>query len=84
MEYISVGDLKSDFSNLLNEIQDSGKKYIIEYGKKHKKVAMIISYDSKLEKRADRSFGLLDGQYRVPDNFNEESKDIGDMFYGSN
>ena len=43
MEYISVGDLKSDFSNLLNEIQDSGKKYIIEYGKKHKKVAMIIS-----------------------------------------
>ncbi|HIP60943.1 MAG TPA: type II toxin-antitoxin system Phd/YefM family antitoxin, partial [Sulfurovum sp.] len=75
MEYISVGDLKSDFSNILNEIQVSGKKYIIEYGKKHKKVAMIIPYDRKLEERADRVFGLLDGQYRVPDNFNEESKE---------
>ena len=43
MEYIRVGDSKFNFSNLLNEIQDCGKKYIIEYGKKHKKVAMIIS-----------------------------------------
>ena len=45
---------------------------------------MIISYDSKLVERADMGFLLLDGQYRAPYNFNEESKEIGDMFYGSN
>ena len=45
---------------------------------------MIIPYDRKLEERVYRSFGLLDGQYIAPDNFNEESKEIGDIFYGSN
>jgi len=83
MEYISVGELKSDFSNIIHEVQDSGKRYVIEYGKKHKKVAMIIPYDESLEDKKERVFGLLDGQYRVPDHLDEESLEINAMFYGA-
>ena len=71
MDSIGVGKLKSDFSNILLEIQDSGKKYIIEYGKKHKKVAMIIPYDKRLEEQENRTFGLLrdKGSFNLHDDF---------------
>ncbi len=71
MDSIGVGELKSDFSNILREIQESGKKYIIEYGKRHKKVAMIIPYDKKLEEQENRTFGLLQGigSFKLHDDF---------------
>ena len=62
MKAIQVGQLKADFSKILQNIQKSGEKYIIEYGKKHKKVAMIIPYDKRLEESSERTFGLLEGK----------------------
>ena len=57
MQSIQVGQLKSDFSNILQMVQQEGETFIVEYGKSHKKVAMIIPYDPALDKKEDRVFG---------------------------
>jgi hypothetical protein len=68
---IQVGQLKSDFSSILQQIQNEGKTFVIEYGKKHKKVAMLIPYDKQLEESAQRTFGLLmdKGNFTIHDDF---------------
>lgn len=78
MDSIGVGELKSDFSNILHKIQNSGKKYIIEYGKKHKKIAMIIPYDKRLEEQENRSFGLLQGKgsFVMHDDFSMSDEEL--------
>ncbi len=48
MHAIQVGKLKSEFSSILEKIQNNGEKFVIEYGKKHKKVAILIPYDKVL------------------------------------
>ena len=71
MESIQVGQFKTDFSTILQNIQNSGESYVIEYGKKHKKVAMIIPYDKRLEDSAERTFGLLEekGSFYMKEDF---------------
>ncbi len=71
MKSISVGDLKRDFSEILNKVHSSGEKYIIEYGRKHKKVAMIIPYDEALVFKEKRNFGIAKakGSFRIHDDF---------------
>lgn len=58
MQSIQVGQLKSDFSNILHLVQEEGETFIIEYGKSHKKVAMIVPYDPYIENKEERKFGL--------------------------
>lgn len=58
MQSIQVGQLKSDFSNILHLVQEEGETFIIEYGKNHKKVAMIVPYDPYVENKEERTFGL--------------------------
>jgi len=79
MKTVQVGEFKSDFSSILDKVQNLGETFIIEYGKKHKKVAMLVPYEEKTEARV---FGQLQGKYRVPDDFDRELDDINDMFYG--
>jgi antitoxin (DNA-binding transcriptional repressor) of toxin-antitoxin stability system len=84
MHAIQVGKLKSEFSSILDKVQNDGEKYIIEYGKKHKKVAMLIPYDKSYEDKEKRTFGLLSGKIDIPDDFLEEDDQINEMFYGEN
>ncbi len=79
MKTIQVGKLKSEFSSVLESVQKDGESFIIEFGKKHKKVAMIVPYREEPQKRV---FGQLKGQFTIPDDFDEESKEINEMFYG--
>lgn len=81
MKSIQVGQLKTDFSAILKSIQDNGTKYIIEYGKKHKKVAMIIPYDKHLEKSEKRKFGLLEnkGSFAIKNDFAMSSEELLDL-----
>jgi len=52
MRSIQVGRLKSEFSNILKQVETQGESFIIEYGKKHKKIAMLVPYiDKKPHKR---------------------------------
>jgi len=81
MRTIQVGQLKSEFSSILEKVQNDGEKYIIEYGRRHKKVALIIPYDKSIEEKEKRTFGLLAGRFIVPENFNDANDEINDMFY---
>ena len=84
MHAIQVGKLKSEFSSILEKIQNDGEKFVIEYGRKHKKVAILIPYDKSYEDNGKRTFGLLSGKLIVPKNFDDEDKEITKMFYGDN
>lgn len=59
MKTIQVGKLKDDFSSILHRVQENGEKFIIEYGRNHKKIAMLIPYDQSLEHQNPRVFGTL-------------------------
>ena len=78
MQSIQVGRFKAELSSILEKIQNNGEKYVIEFGKKHKKVAMIVPY---IEEVQERNFGQLEGKLEIPDDFNEESEEINQMFY---
>lgn len=79
MQTIQVGQLKSEFSSVLERVQKEGESFIIEYGKKHKKVAMIVPY---IEEPRKRVFGQLQGTLDIPADFDEESEEINNIFYG--
>ena len=81
MQTLQVGQLKSEFSSVLERVQKDGETFIIEFGKKHKKVAMIVPYKEEPKKRV---FGQLKGTLNIPDDFDDESEEINQMFYGSN
>ncbi len=59
MESIQVGHLKTEFSAILHRVQENGETFIIEYGRNHKKVAMLIPYQASLEHNNPRTFGLM-------------------------
>ncbi|BBP44272.1 type II toxin-antitoxin system Phd/YefM family antitoxin [Thiosulfativibrio zosterae] len=71
MQSIQVGQLKAEFSSILERLQATGEGVVIEYGKQHKKVAMLIPYDSSLLDKPDRPLGLLQGKanYALSDDF---------------
>jgi len=80
MESVSVGEFKTDFSRILGEVQDKGKSYIIEYGKKHKKVARLVPYEE--EKPKKRKLGLLRQlNVTIPNDYWAEDEEINAMFY---
>jgi len=62
METIKVGELKSNFSHVLQRVQ-AGEKIIISFGKKGKKVAMLVPYQEK-KQNFQRPLGLLKGKAR--------------------
>ena len=78
MESIQVGQLKKDFSSILQQVQLSKKKFIIEYGRKHKKIAMIIPYDHSYEKKEKRKFGLYKnkGSFKINKGFEMSEKEL--------
>ena len=80
MKSIQVGQFKAELSSILDQVQNFGEKYVIEFGKKHKKVAMLVPYE---EKKKIRKFGQLEGKINIPDNFDDENGEINEMFYGS-
>ena len=57
MQSISVGELKSHFSEVLDRVR-KGEEIIISFGKKHKKVAVLLPYDHYAHKQ-ERKLGLL-------------------------
>ena len=84
MHTIQVGKLKRDFSSILDDVEKNGEEYIIEYGKKHKRVAVIVPYNGSFEQKGKRNFGQLSGKIKIPKDFDNEVEDIEDMFYGEN
>lgn len=68
MTTLTVGSLKSRFSEVLSQIEQ-GREFAVSYGRKKKKVAVIIPFE-KYQKTNVRRLGLLNGKlaYRfLPD-----------------
>ena len=76
MQSIQVGQLKSDFSKILKLVQNNGETFIIEYGKKHHKVAMLVPY--KEQKKEKRKFNLYKnkGSFKLHNNFEMTEKEL--------
>lgn len=57
MQILSVGELKSKFSEALVELR-KGREIIVSYGKKREKVAVLVPYYKYADQPA-RKLGLL-------------------------
>jgi len=59
MQTIQIAELKAKFSEILQHIQDKKEEYVIQYGRKHKKVAAIIPYETYAKNTPKIKLGLL-------------------------
>ena len=57
---LGVGEIKSHFSDILEQVK-GGEKIAVAYGKKRKKVAVIVPYD-EYRPEGRRKLGLLQGK----------------------
>jgi len=60
MKTMPVGELKAQFSEVLEMVQN-GESFGILYGKKKKPIAMIVPYQEK-DKSKERKLGILEGK----------------------
>jgi len=60
MKTMPVGELKAQFSEVLEMVQN-GESFGILYGKKKKPIAMIVPYLEQ-DKKKERKLGLLEGK----------------------
>jgi antitoxin (DNA-binding transcriptional repressor) of toxin-antitoxin stability system len=57
MKTIPVGELKTNFSTVLKEIQN-GHEIIISFGRRREKIAIIVPYENYMKKKK-RTLGSL-------------------------
>ena len=62
MKALPVGELKAQFSEVLEKVQN-GETFGILYGKKKKPIAMIVPYSDTNKK--ERKLGILEGKAEV-------------------
>ncbi|HCX96484.1 MAG: prevent-host-death protein [Spirochaetia bacterium] len=76
MKNLSVGELKNQFSEVLEKIQ-KGESFGILYGRKKKPIAMIVPYAEKT-KKSKRQIGLLEGKVdiRFADDFKMTEEEL--------
>ena len=74
MKTMAVGELKTCFSQVLEEVKH-GNKVGILYGRAKKPVAMIVPYYE--EKKTNRKIGILDGKVTMQfDNFEITTEEL--------
>ena len=78
MKTLPVGEIKAQFSEVLEKVKQ-GESFGILYGKKKKPVAMIVPYVDS-EERKERKLGILDGKVKVT--FAEDFKMTEEEFLG--
>ena len=76
METLTIGQLKTNFSDVIKSIK-TGKEVIIAFGKKKEKIAVIIPY-KKYVKSKKIKLGLLESKasYTVKDDFKISDKEF--------
>jgi antitoxin (DNA-binding transcriptional repressor) of toxin-antitoxin stability system len=57
VQTLSVGELKTRFSEVIGQLK-KGKEIVISYGKKKEKIAVLIPY-SHYKNKSKRQLGLL-------------------------
>jgi len=76
MKTLPVGELKAQFSEVLEKVKQ-GESYGILYGRQKKPVAMIVPYADEKTKKA-RKIGLYDGKVtiRISEDFEISEEDL--------
>ncbi|MCK5154908.1 MAG: type II toxin-antitoxin system Phd/YefM family antitoxin [Spirochaetales bacterium] len=75
MRTMTVANLKSQFSSVLNDLRH-GEKIIIEYGKSHEKLGVIIPYNEYKPKK--RKIGILgsNASFTMKDDFKMTDEEL--------
>jgi len=60
MKNLQVGEFKSKFSKVIEDIRN-GEEITISFGKKKEKIAVLIPY-SKYKKKSQRKLGILENK----------------------
>ena len=66
MTTLPIGELKTRFSEVLQEVR-KGEEVVISFGKKKEKIAVIIPY--RVYKGKKRKLGLLEGGMKISKDF---------------
>ena len=76
MRILTIGELKTHFSEVLGYVKQ-GETVVISYGRKKEKVAALIPY-RELKPTKPRSLGLLEGraQCNVLDGFSMNDEEL--------
>ena len=75
MKTLPVGELKTNFSEILDNIK-SGEEVIITYGKKRESIAVIIPYE-KYKKKNRIKMGLLkERKMKINNNFKMTEEEL--------
>ena len=76
MQSISVGELKARFSEVLERVR-KGEEIVISFGKKRKRVAVLLPYDNYIPKQK-RKLGLLKnrGSFVIHEDFKMTDEEI--------
>ena len=69
MKTVSVGELKSRFSEILKSVNE-GEEIVISFGKAHRKVAVLLPFE-RYGSRAKRQLGILEdkGTFSLAEDF---------------
>lgn len=78
MKALPVGEIKSQFSEVLEKVKH-GERYGILYGKKKTPIAMIVPYEPEKSKH-ERKIGILDGKTEVV--FSDDFKMTEEELFG--
>lgn len=69
MQTVQVGTLKHELSSILDMVKN-GQEFIVEFGRKHEPVAVIVPY-AVYAKNKTREFGILQtkASFEIKDSF---------------
>ena len=70
MDSLPVGEFKSQFADILSQVR-LGKRYLVTYGKKKEKIAVLVPYNSYQSTKEPFKLGLLKnkGELVIHDDF---------------
>lgn len=76
MQVMSIGELKSHFSAVLEQVKN-GETIVVSYGRNKEKVAAIVPY-AHIRPTSERSLGLLNGKAQciIGDDFAISDEDL--------
>lgn len=76
MKNLQVAELKTNFSEVLEDVKN-GEEITISFGRKKEKIAVIIPY-SKYKKNIKRKLGILENKasYKIDKNFKFTDEDF--------
>lgn len=77
MTSVKLYEAKTNLSQLV-DAANQGEEFIITKG--NKPMARLVPLE---EKKPNRKLGLLKGKIFISDDFDDESEEINEMFYGS-